>query len=112
MSLRALSERIRLKETNAISARLDRLYYWQRLLMPVSTCIMILVAMPFIFGSLRSMTMGGRFVIGTSIGFGFYLTNNFSVRFGHLMQLPPLPTIVVPLIVFTILGLVLKKMVH
>lgn len=64
-------------------ARNYQLAFWQRLMQPLTTGVMMLLAIPFIFGPLRSSTMGSKLLLGATIGFGFYILNRF---FGSLSQ--------------------------
>ena len=50
---------------------------WQRMVQPMTTFLMIFLGVPFIFGSLRSASMGVRILIGIVIGFSFYTLNQF-----------------------------------
>ncbi len=73
---------------------------WQRLLKPLTTIMMICLGIPFIFGSLRSATMGSRILTGIIVGFGFYMLNQFFGPITMVYQFPPwlaalLPTFVV-----------------
>ncbi len=57
---------------------------WKRLLQPFSSILMICLAVPFVFGSLRDSSMTVRFIIGLSVGFAFYMINQL---FGPITML-------------------------
>lgn len=78
------------------------LSFWQRLFQPLTTVIMMLVALPFIFGSTRSATMGLRLLIGTCLGLTFYLANQFLGPITVVFHLPPILAALIPSILFTI----------
>ncbi|MDF1757065.1 MAG: LPS export ABC transporter permease LptG [Legionellaceae bacterium] len=61
-----------------------QLIYWQRIVQPFTTVVMMMLAIPFIFGPLRSSTMGSKLLLGATVGFGFYIANRF---FGSLSQI-------------------------
>src|SRR5207244_1124712 len=75
MSLVQLKSYIAYRKKNGLRASNYDLAYWRRLFQPFATGLMILLAIPFIFGPLRSVTMGLRFVSGVLVGFGFYILN-------------------------------------
>ncbi|MBT8146183.1 MAG: LPS export ABC transporter permease LptG, partial [Gammaproteobacteria bacterium] len=47
------------------------LAFWKKLLQPVSTAALVLLAISFVFGPLREATMGYRIFVAISIGLGF-----------------------------------------
>ena len=51
--------------------------FWQRLFQPLTTVLMICLGIPFIFGSLRTASMGSRVLLGVVVGFCFYIMNHF-----------------------------------
>lgn len=48
------------------------LAFWKKVLQPIASLIMVLLAISFVFGPLRSVTMGFRIVMGLIAGMGFY----------------------------------------
>lgn len=81
--------------------------FWQRLFQPLATVIMICLAVPFIFGPLRTVTMGLRILAGIVVGFGFYMLNQFFGPLSMVYQLPPLLAAALPTFLFAIGGGVL-----
>lgn len=55
--------------------------FWGRIVNPVVTLVMLLVAIPFVLGFRRDISAGQRIVVGVTLGIGFYL---FDKVFGHL----------------------------
>ena len=80
------------------------LVFWQRLIQPITTCIMMFLAIPFIFGSSRSATMGSRLLLGAMIGFGFHILNRFFGPLSQVFQLSPLIGGVAPTLFFAALA--------
>jgi Predicted permeases len=54
-----------------------QLVFWQRCFQPLSTMVMMMLAIPFVFGSLRSSMIGVKLLLGTCCGFAFYTLNHF-----------------------------------
>ncbi len=69
-----------LKENNQQSDEFQ-LALWSRLINPLVTLVMLLVALPFVFRWDRAMNTGQRMVIGVLIGLGF---NLFDRTFSHI----------------------------
>ena len=63
-----------LRETGQDVSRFE-LTFWRKIFQPVSVGVMMLLALSFIFGSLRSVTAGARIVTGICVGFLFYVVN-------------------------------------
>jgi lipopolysaccharide export system permease protein len=55
--------------------------FWSRIVNPLVTVVMLLVAMPLVLGFRRDISAGQRIVLGVTLGIGFYL---FDKVFGHL----------------------------
>ncbi|MCB1657409.1 MAG: LPS export ABC transporter permease LptG [Moraxellaceae bacterium] len=53
------------------------LEFWKKILAPIATLSMVLVACSFIFGPLRSVTMGLRIITGILVGLGFRYLQDF-----------------------------------
>lgn len=81
-----------------------RIDFWQRIFQPFSVLAMILLAIPFIFGPLRSATMGLRIVAGTVVGFIFYFINQFIGPLSTVYMLPPIAVAVIPTLLVLVFG--------
>ncbi|WP_301099237.1 LPS export ABC transporter permease LptG [Otariodibacter sp.] len=69
-----------LKETGQDAKRYE-ITLWRKIFQPISMAMMMLLAISFIFGPLRSSTMGAKIVIGILAGFVFYVSD---IVFGNL----------------------------
>lgn len=78
--------------------------FWQRIFTPLATLIMILLAVPFVFGPLRSATMGLRMLIGIMVGFGFHILNQFVGSMSAVYQVPPVLAAILPTMLFVLIG--------
>ena len=88
------------------------LAYLQRLVQPLTTMVMMVLAIPFIFGPLRSSTMGSKLLAGAAVGFGFHLINHFFGPFCMVFQWPVEVAAFVPTAVFALLGVYLMRRVR
>ena len=70
---------------------------------------MMMLAIPFVFGSLRSISLGSRLLMGLGVGFSFYLLNQFFVPLSTVFQLSPLFAAMLPTVLFALLGYVLMR---
>ena len=108
MSMMSLWQRIHQLNKQHNVAK-EELIFWQRLLQPLNTLLMMLLAIPCVFGPLRSSTMGAKLMTGIALGFGFYILNQMFGFVSQVYQIPPLIGATTPLLVFTVFGLMLLK---
>ena len=70
-----------LKQRNEQFYRYE-LLLWQKIMVPVSAILMILLGMRFVFGSQRSTTMGKRVTLGVLSGIAFYVFTQLVTHWG------------------------------
>lgn len=63
--------------------------FWSKVVSPFANLVMLLVALPFVFGPLRSVAVGQRMLAGVLVGVSFYLLNQTFVRVGQIYDLSP-----------------------
>ena len=85
---------------------------WVRLFTPLATGGMILLALPFVFGSLRGVTIGHRVMLGTLLGVGFYLVNGMFSRLGLIFDIAPVISAGTPTLLVYLIWLQLMRRVH
>ena len=95
-----------------LSVKSYQLAMWQRLVQPFTTIVMMMLAVPFIFGPLRSSTMGSKLLLGATIGFGFYILNRFFGSLSQIYQFSALIAAVGPTVFFALLGFYLMRKVR
>jgi lipopolysaccharide export system permease protein len=89
LSASGLYDYIRYLEDNNLDADQYRIAFWFKLVIPAALPVMVLLAMPFLFGSLRSSGAGQRLVVGLVIGIAFYLVNITLSNVGAILAAPP-----------------------
>ena len=85
------------------------LAFWRKLVQPLTVAVMLLVALSFIFGPLRSVSMGARIMMGVLTGLLFHITNQVFGSLSLVYQLPPVIGAVMPSILFVTVALFLMK---
>ncbi len=84
---------------------------WEKIDLPLAMAAMILIAVPFAFGSVRTWGIGPRMMIGTMIGIIFSLIQQITSYLGLLLNVSPALTATAPSIVLAALGLYLFRRV-
>ncbi len=100
LSLQGLNEYISYLRENSQEASRYELAFWRKVLQPLTLAAMLLLALSFIFGPLRSVTMAARVLLGILTGFGFYMSNEVFGPLALVYQLPPLAGAAIPSILF------------
>lgn len=97
-----------LKQSGQESSRYQ-LIFWNKVFSPLSVAVMMLMALSFIFGPLRSVPMGVRVVIGISFGFLFYVLNKIFGPLSMVVNMPPILGAILPSLLFLLISLLLLK---
>lgn len=92
-------------EANNINADRYRNAFWLKVMIPPATAVMVFLAIPFVFGSIREQGAGARVVIGVTVGILFYLINQLVQHLGLVYGLWPGLTATLPTLVFLGIGI-------
>lgn len=109
LSLKGLGEYLDYLETNQQDSSRYQLAFWRKATQPLTIAAMLLLALSFIFGPLRSVTMAARVLMGILTGFGFYMANEVFGPVALVYQLPPLLGAVTPSLLFMAAALYLMN---
>ena len=90
---------------------LYELAFWNKIMLPLSTAMMVILAVPFVFVNVRSGGLERNLFIGIMLGVGFYVINKSFGYFVLASGLPPLLGATVPFSVFLLGALVLIRRV-
>lgn len=109
LSVKGLSEYIGYLQSNDQDASRYQLAFWRKVLQPLTIIAMLLVALAFIFGPLRSVTMAARILLGILTGFAFYMCNEVFGPMALVYRLPPLAGAALPSMLFMLLAIYLLR---
>lgn len=109
LSISGLQEYILYLENNSQDSDRYSLALWRKILQPVTVGVMLLVALSFIFGPLRSVTMGARILLGVLTGFGFFITNEVFGPLSMVYQIPSFFGAIIPSALFGLIAIQLLK---
>ncbi|OWF84050.1 lipopolysaccharide ABC transporter permease LptG [Yersinia kristensenii] len=99
-----------LRQSGQESSRYE-LNMWGKIFAPFSVAVMMLMALSFIFGPLRSVPMGVRVVTGIFFGFVFYVLDQIFGPLSLVYSIPPVIGALLPSILFLLISvyLLLKR---
>ncbi|KTC20819.1 MULTISPECIES: LPS export ABC transporter permease LptG [Pseudomonas] len=85
------------------------LAFWTKVLQPVVTAALVLMAVSFIFGPLRSVTLGQRVFTGVLVGFVFRIAQDLLGPSSQVFGFPPLLAVVIPAAICALAGVWLLR---
>ncbi len=85
------------------------LAFWSKLLQPLGTASLVLVAISFVFGPLREVTMGYRIFIGVLVGIVFRTSQDMLGPSSLVFGFQPLFAILLPILICAGTGLILLR---
>lgn len=99
LSARGLTSYISYLRKNELTATRYETELWSRIATTVTVIVMPVLALAFVFGSLRSSGAGSRLMIGVLIGLGYFLASETLANSGQVFDLNPaivswIPTLV------------------
>lgn len=100
LSVSGLLDYLDYLEANEQDPSRYQLAFWRKLIQPVTVAVMLLVALSFIFGPLRSVSMGARIMMGVVTGILFFVCNEVLGSLSLVYQFPPIIGAMSPSILF------------
>ena len=102
LSMRDLRRNMDYLESNGESPGSYAVAFWARVLYPFNVLVLVLCAMPFAFGALRSGGLGKRMFIGLLLAVGWYFLQRVMVNFGIVYGTPPLLANLLPAMILAL----------
>jgi lipopolysaccharide export system permease protein len=102
LSMRDLQRNMNYLESNGQSPGSYAVAFWARALYPLNVLVLVLCAMPFAFGALRSGGLGKRMFIGILLALGWYFLQQAMVNFGTVYGMSPLFANLLPALILSL----------
>lgn len=109
LSLTDLYFHKQLMQQQGLRSLQHELIFWQKLFSPLAILSLVLVATSFVFGSMRSHSLGLRIVMALLTGLLFSYLSDLSGFIALATEVSPLLMAVLPIVVSTLAGLILLK---
>ncbi len=104
LSLPALFRTIQHRTKNALNTQSYELAFWTKIAQPMVILMMVFLAVPFVFGVLRTGSQGRRVIVGILVAFLFHTLNNLFAPLAVVYEFPPVLAVLLPVIVFSAIG--------
>ncbi|NNF15554.1 MAG: LPS export ABC transporter permease LptG [Gammaproteobacteria bacterium] len=111
-SARRLRQYVEHLRSNNLNSDRYEIAFWTRITNVVSVTLMCLLALPFVFGSLRSVGAGTRVMVGILFGIAYYLMTKTLANSGTVYGLDPAITAWLPTLGLALVVAVLISRVH
>ncbi|ELA8177056.1 LPS export ABC transporter permease LptG [Vibrio alginolyticus] len=109
LSLSGLYDYVTYLKASEQDASRYELAFWRKLTQPLSIAVMMLMALSFVFGPLRSVTMGARVLSGVVAGFTFYISSEFFGPLSLVYGISPVFGALAPSLVFLAIAIALLR---
>jgi len=112
MTLVDLHHYLKFQRKNNLNAGAYAIEFWQRIMQPLAILVMVFLGSILVFGPLRTATLGLRLVGGVGIGFAFYLLDKMMAPLSIYWQIPAVFAAAIPIVVFSLLGFGMLKLMR
>ena len=112
LSARDLYQYAGYMRNNGQDASRYELAFWQHIVAPISSLVMLFLSIPFVFGPLRSVSTGQRILWGVLTGVAFYLVNQTMSHAGQVYGLPAPLSALLPALLFFAGGMWVMRQVR
>lgn len=103
LSIWKLSGYINYLKNNDLEYSKYELVYWTKLFGPLTILAMVLLAIPFVFGSVRHVSIGKQILLGFLVGITFYIVSRLIGQVGLVYGVPAILSALLPnLLVITL----------
>jgi lipopolysaccharide export system permease protein len=105
MSISNLLAQIGYLKRNQLDSDPIELALWTKITNPLSTLVMLMLSLPFVFASQRAGGVGQKMFIGILLGIGYFLLNRLFTHLGLANGLSPSVSTLIPLVLFSLLAI-------
>lgn len=86
--------------------------FWKKVFQPVVTVVMVLIAISFVFGPLRSVTAGLRIIVGVFVGIGFQQGQQLAAYASLVYNIEPFVAVVTPILLAMLMAWLLIRRIR
>ena len=100
-------KQIQFLSNNKLRSGIFKVELYKRLIKPITLMAMILLAMLFVFGSTREVTLGRKIFFGVSLGLSFEMLSRIGGAMALSLDFDPLMSTVLPTTVVMVIAIIL-----
>lgn len=106
LSIKNLRDQVEYLRNNGLDSESIELAYWMKITSPFATLVMLMLSLPFVFGSQRAGGTGQKIFIGIMLGIGYVLVNKLLTHLGLTYGLPASVSAFLPLLLFCSIAII------
>tara|TARA_A100001035_G_scaffold153737_1_gene121086 strand:- start:597 stop:1664 length:1068 start_codon:yes stop_codon:yes gene_type:complete len=107
ISIQDLYENINYYNKAGIPYENHKVIFWKKVLLPFSCCIIVFIALPFLFTRMRSTNQSKRLIFGVLFGITYFVLTSIITNLSLIIGIPALSSVLISMIVFTAIGIYL-----
>ncbi|MBK8969944.1 MAG: LPS export ABC transporter permease LptG [Hahellaceae bacterium] len=111
LSVRGLFAYVSYLHDQGLNANIYEMAFWKKVLQPLATAVLVIVAISFVFGPLRSVTMGFRIFCGIIVGLLFKYVQDLLGPSSLVFGFNPVFATLVPIVISAVAGVYLLRRV-
>lgn len=112
LSILQLTKYIKHLKSNKQDTDKYELAYWSKIVTPLATAVMLILAVPFVFKNARSGNLGASLFAGIMVGLGFFILNRAFSFFVPLFNISPMLGAIIPTLLVCLLSyLMIRRIV-
>lgn len=112
LSIWKLKGYIEYLKSNELEYSKYELAYWAKIFNPLTILAMVLLAVPFVFGSTRHISIGKQIVLGFMVGLAFFLGSRLIGQAGLVYGVPAVVSALLPTLIVIALSLWSYRRIH
>ncbi|MES9961106.1 MAG: LPS export ABC transporter permease LptG [Sedimenticola sp.] len=86
--------------------------FWSKIVTPLMALVMVFLSVPFVFGVMRSVSVGARIFLGSLLGLSFFLLSKVFNHMAVVYELNPLFAASLPALLFLAIGVWFVRKIH
>lgn len=103
---------IQIMRENGQSATDYEVAFWSKLATPLATLVMLFIAIPFVLGHQRFVSMGQRVFLGVVLGMAFYMFNQGMSYVAIVYEFNPMLSAAIPATAFLAIAMLMMRRVR
>ena len=103
-SIESLYENIIYYNESGIYYEEHKAMFWQKILLPISCCIIVFIGIPFLFTKIRSTNQSQKIIFGIVFGVTYFVISSIIINISLILNIPALISVLISMCIFIIFG--------
>tara|TARA_Y200000002_G_C22661713_1_gene656024 strand:- start:180 stop:1247 length:1068 start_codon:yes stop_codon:yes gene_type:complete len=81
-----------------------KVMFWQKILLPISCCIIVFIGIPFLFTKIRSSNQSQKIIFGILFGITYFVVSSIIINVSLILNISALISVLISMGVFIFIG--------